>query len=439
MTTLAVEDPAIPEVLDRQTGIHLPVGKIIGVDYARAIQLRMVVKDKQMQGTPLYACSLCGVPVSLLMHPVSRLFYFKHVLEDGRCPQISSGELSRDEIDARRYNGAKESERHIQMKAFVAASLAADSRFSNIRVEKRWTNALSGEWRQPDVRATYNGIEIVFEIQLSTTYLDVIVERRRFYQKEGGLLFWIFAEFNDDCRRLLQDDVFYNNNQNAFIVSSESTAVSVRANEFRLNCAWTEPESSSGISPLRRTMVSFHELTLDIVKQQAFYFDYEAAKNTLIHANLKAMSKLRDRFETAWISTVDEPDRIGTQWRDFRREFGAIGVSLPTYQNQLHLILINALYSAKYGRVIGWRYSKFIEVAHRIATGHKPYLRIFRIALGVYKRGEQLISEDKSGRWDIRVKAYKAAMKREDPEYAPDETHYDLLRFLFPELFENVK
>ena len=438
MINLAVEDPAIPEVLDRLTGIHEPVGKIIGFDYARAIQLRMAVKDRQMEGTPLYACSLCGVPVSLLMHRVSRLFYFKHVLEDGRCPQISSGELSRDEIDARKYNGAKESERHIQMKEFVVASLSADSRFSNIRVEKRWTGSLSGEWRQPDVRATYNGIEIVFEIQLSTTYLDVIVERRRFYQREGGLLFWIFADFNDDCRRLLQDDVFYNNNQNAFIVSGESAAASVHANEFLLSCAWTEPASSDGVLPLRRAMISFHDLTLDIVKQQAFYFDYEAAKNTLIHANLEAISKLRDRFETAWISTVDEPDRMGTKWRDFRREFEAIGVSLPTYQNQLHAILINALYSAKYGKVIGWRYSRFIEVAHRIATGHKPYLRIFRIALGVYKRGEQLINEDKSGRWDIRVKTYKAAMKREDPEYVSDETHYDLLRFLFPELFENL-
>ncbi|WP_456119779.1 DUF7830 domain-containing protein [Undibacterium parvum] len=68
MINLAVEDPAIPEVLDRLTGIHEPVRNIIGIDYARAIQLRMAVKDRQMQGTPLYACSLCGVPVSLLMH-----------------------------------------------------------------------------------------------------------------------------------------------------------------------------------------------------------------------------------------------------------------------------------------------------------------------------------------------------------------------------------
>jgi len=129
------------------------------------------------------------------MHRDSRLFYFKHVLEDGRCPQITRGELTMEEINARKYNGAKESARHIQMKEYVVKSLSADSRFSNIRVEKRWTGELSGEWRQPDVRATYNGIDIVFEIQLSTTFLDVIVERRRFYQREGGLLFWIFADF----------------------------------------------------------------------------------------------------------------------------------------------------------------------------------------------------------------------------------------------------
>ena len=85
---------------------------------------------KQLEGSPLYVCSMCGVSVSLLMHPISRLFYFKHVLEDGRCPQISRGELSRGEIDARKYNGAKESDRHIRMKALVVASLAADNLFT---------------------------------------------------------------------------------------------------------------------------------------------------------------------------------------------------------------------------------------------------------------------------------------------------------------------
>jgi len=47
MTNQAVQDPAIPEVLDMLTGDHKPVSEVIGNDYARAVKLRMAVKEKQ--------------------------------------------------------------------------------------------------------------------------------------------------------------------------------------------------------------------------------------------------------------------------------------------------------------------------------------------------------------------------------------------------------
>ena len=62
--------------------------------------------------------------------------------------------------------------------------------FSDVVVEGRWTGAFSGEWRRPDVRAVFEGIPVAFEIQLSTTYINVIAQRREFYRREGGLLFW---------------------------------------------------------------------------------------------------------------------------------------------------------------------------------------------------------------------------------------------------------
>lgn len=55
-----------------------------------------------------------------------RRFFFRHTLEDGRCLARTRGELSQEEIDARRYNGVKESARHLQMKEWVAQCLAAD-------------------------------------------------------------------------------------------------------------------------------------------------------------------------------------------------------------------------------------------------------------------------------------------------------------------------
>lgn len=85
------------------------------------------------------------------------------------------------QIAAMKYNGAKESLLHRQMKLWLVESLYASGQFTDIRQEKRWQGTITSEWRKPDVRAVFGGTPIAFEIQLSTTFLDVIVERRRFY------------------------------------------------------------------------------------------------------------------------------------------------------------------------------------------------------------------------------------------------------------------
>lgn len=441
MTTLAVLNPEIREVMDLQTGQHHSLCTVVGSDRGHVIQLRRVLKIGQKLNKPLYACSECGVPVNLLMHPESRLFYFKHTLEDGRCSAVTRGQLSQKEIDARKYNGAKESARHINMKKLVAESLGADPRFSDVKIEQRWKGKLTGDWRTPDVCATYcsedgaESIKVVFEIQLSTTYLDVVAERHLFYLAEGGLLFWIFAEFNDIGRRLTQDDVFYNNNQNAFLVCDETTAASIALGRFQLTCVWAEPTSSTAASALQRKVVSFHELTLNQASQQAFYYDFYGKKEVIQQMELAKDVWLRENFEKAWLAWTSGEADIDKEWGKFYQQFKVIGVPLPFYPHQLHQILVNALYSAKHGRVIGWRYTHFVEVAHRIATGHKSYLLLFRHALQVYGRAKQIESEDKSGKWRARVAQYKTSIRAGDSSYAPDTTHYEVLAFLFPELF----
>jgi hypothetical protein len=373
------------------------------------------------------------------MHPQSGLFFFRHLVEDGRCSAVTRGELSREEINARKYNGAKESALHIRTKNWVAESLRTDPNFSRVEIESTWKGALTGKWRRPDVRAVYTRpedggeVRIAFEVQLSTTYLDVIVERRKFYQDEGGLLFWIFAEFNVEGRRLTQDDVFFNNNQNAFIVDAASAAASISDAQFKLTCVWAEPPAES--PALQTKLVGFHELTLNTATQQTFYFDFYGSKAALQTAMLADTAPLRDSFEATWIALTTGDGNFSEAWTKAHRQFRARGVPLPPRPRDLHPTLLDALYSAKHGRVIGWRFTKFIEVAHRLAGGHRPYLQIFRKALKVYKRGDQLEAEDHSGKWALRVKKYRAAIKAGDPQYAHEAKYDELLAFLFPELF----
>lgn len=89
MSTLAVENPEIPEVMDTETGDYYTLAAIVGSVRDKAIQKRMAIKEGQLQNTPLYVCSECMMPVTMLMHPESNRFYFKHTLEDGRCSAIT--------------------------------------------------------------------------------------------------------------------------------------------------------------------------------------------------------------------------------------------------------------------------------------------------------------------------------------------------------------
>jgi len=185
---LWVEKPEVKEVQETESGQHLPVAKVMGTDYERLVQLRFDVRSQVRKEDPLYRCSLCNVAVYICRAKESFKFFFRHQHEDGSCPARTRGELSQDEINARKYNGAKESKLHRRMKDWVCQCLAADGRFEDIAQEPTWKGPLTGERRRPDVRAVYNGLPIAFEIQLSTTHLDVIAARRDFYQQEGGLL-----------------------------------------------------------------------------------------------------------------------------------------------------------------------------------------------------------------------------------------------------------
>lgn len=115
-------------------------------------------------------------------------------------------------------------------------------------------------------------------------------------------------------------------------------------------------------------------------------------------------------------------------------EFSGVPAYNPNYVQNPHDILINALYSAKHGRVIGWGYNKLIEVAHRIAGGHPQYLRLFGRALTLYGRADQIRAEDKSGLWKQKMLKLQPALRANDQKYIRDSRYDEVIDILFPEL-----
>lgn len=444
---LSVKRPEVAVVLDSETGEELAVGTVIGSDFERLMQLRLEVKTRIQEDQAKYLCAQCFVPVYLCCLRSKRRFFFKHTIEDGRCSAVTRGELSQDEIDARKYNGAKESLLHRQMKQWLAESLRASGKFDDITTEQRWKGAVTGAWRQPDVSARFADLRVAFEVQLSTTFLDVIAERRRFYLKEGGLLFWIFAKFEDDGRRLTMDDVFYNNNQNAFIVSASTRDASFAAGEFFVDCVWAQPGYWNCGPELRRQRVAFNELTLDRDNQRAFFFNYAGARAQRAADEERERASWPRQFETWWLevaaqhsSLYDQEDEVRNfpqcapvHWNDW----GMLSLTpLSSYNEQMRLpvAMLDCFYSAKRGKPVGLNRKQFIEVAHYLAESYPQYLLWFRRALKVYDRGPMLAKQDKTGNWAKRKDKYVKEMRSEPKKYAPDRTHQALFEFLFPEL-----
>lgn len=428
-----MRDPQIKEVFDVLRGDFVAASEVIGTDYVRLVRLRMEVRSRMRSGDPLYKCAICGVAVHICCALDTARFFFKHRHESGNCPAITAGTLNQEEIDARKYNGVKESKLHLQMKDWLVRCLSADERFSQIRTEAIWKGAWGTEWRKPDVQAVYQGLRIAFEIQLSTTFLDVIAARRDFYLKEGGLLFWIFARFDTDRLRMTDDDVFYNSNANAFVLDAKSLEASVRDRSFQLECIWSLPHPDGGTSGLHRRYVRFDQLTLDPRTQRAFYFDFDEARTALRRREHAACAQLREEFERMFASRGFYGDEGRPAWSALRRRFAQVKLAFPQYPRELPFELLQGLYSAKHGKPIASKRRLLVEMAHQMANGGRN-LRWFSHALRHYERGPQLRAEDRSGNWAKKVKACRALESQSPSTFDPDRRQQALIEFLFPEL-----
>lgn len=435
---LCVEDPAIAEVSNDETGKVIKAQDAIGSDFAALEQLRMKLAEAKANKRKLFSCPVCWVPVYIACRRNGDIkrFFFKHYHEDGNCPAVTRDHLPKDVIDARKYNGAKESIAHINMKDWLARSLSYDPNFSKVEIEPRWqAGDDKAKWRQPDVRALWRGqIPVVFEVQLSTTYLHVIAERRVFYQKEGGLLCWIFKTFDAEAGRLTQDDIFFNNNQNLFLVSEATMKASKVAQALTLDCKWSKPLLANGaiVDQWDGKLVQFNELTLEQEKQRVYYYDYESTVQSLKE---QPDIELRSEFEEFWLSFTDNNSNV-SQWPGIRQKLISKNIRLETYisENKNLQYILDTIYSAKHGKPIGWGFADLVKIAHHIYTVHPKLLWAYRSALSVYKRHEQIIKEDTTENWRNKAKQFKKSIVDGDEKYLPDRTYDRLLTFLFPEV-----
>jgi hypothetical protein len=444
--TLAVQAPQIVDLMEAETGRFVNALDIIGSDRDALLRQYKSIRIAHALGRDTYLCAACSVPVYMVSAPDREHFFFRHYSEDGNCPWITRGQLSEDQINALRYQGQRESARHIRIKEFVAESLRGDLFFSEPVIEGAWKGKSGKEYRRPDVRARYrNNLDIAFEVQLSTTFARVMAEREVFYKTEGGLLLWIFGEFDLNDTRLMMEVIFANNNRNAFVVNEATRDASVRDGVLTFECVWAEPAISNGsiVWTPKRRLARFDELTIDMARQRAYLVDTDQLESAF--RRLLEGPTLAEQFTRLWLdfdgvdpTSQTTPHQMQARWQNLANSFRAGGVSLPWRGDTKFRTLVRALLMARTGMIVGWGYRDMWPAAHLMFDANKELLWIFLEAMRRNGRLATIEAQDKSGSWAKKMVAYRNGVADGNPAYAPDHQFDAFIAAAFPNLADYV-
>lgn len=438
---------------------------------------------KRDKTNPHFTCAWCQSPVTLARRAGtthinnSATFYFKHIPElennpNFQCPVKNIKQLSEEERTALKYQSAKETQQHKLLKQNIYRCLKADELFSDIQIEQVRKSIDLKQWRRPDVSAMYQKQLVIFEGQLSTTFVNIIIDRKIFYKDNNACLIWIFNQFEptEKAKKQSMQDIYYNNNANAFVVNSQTVAESIKRNTFILECHYLKPEIQNNqiINTWHRALVRFQDLIHNNVTKQIYYFDYQSNYNELtqklgaqrnylqesknhtdklkvqkyidsleseeplIQSSVKTKSELLSEFNELWTNSYYLTDgQFNIQWFALRSQLELIGIHAPKYI--LHApfkTVINSILSAKTGFVVGNGFTNIVSVAHNLIEHHPEYIKHFMLTLKVTGKLNLLLERDKSGRWVERYRKYK-----EQPEALKIYKH-DLnkfIEFLVPE------
>ncbi|WP_162896221.1 DUF6035 family protein [Novosphingobium sp. THN1] len=447
----AVIKPEIDEVRNTRTGHVFDVRRLIrAFRYERAILLRQKLKALVKRDEARLVCATCSVPVYVACS-TTKQFFFRHRHEDGSCPAITRAQLSEADIRAMKYRGAQESEAHKRVKALLLRSLSIDPRFSDVAPEKTWkaSEGLAG-LRRPDVSARTDTHRLAFEVQLSTTFMDVVLSRKEFYRTEGAALVWVLPYFHPSYRRMTDDDILFGNNSNVFVVDERTAAASEAAGTFIMTCWYRKPviQGDEIIDEWVERMVRWDEVMVDVDRQANIVFDYaqEAARlrEELKAARLERIAAAKDAARQA---QEERENELREQVLRFLLNVSSNDGDLPRYKTWLVLNdslrfigygfdgdnpdlqtatrIVHLIESARAGKPVGFRYKSLAELGHHLIHQHPELLLAFGYMLRKFGTRDALYSDDRTGKLRVKLEAIRSDLSR-DPKYrmAADEERF---------------
>ena len=380
-----------------------------------------ILRPKLRDRANPYVCTACGEPV-LLKSNQHHHHFFSHLSEQAAnnlgCPfRSGSKALTPEELDRIRYHGQREGVRHIRAKALIDRTLRADANFTEPIVDKVWKSFIEG-WRKPDVRTTWLGDPIVFEVQISNTYPSVVAERTNFYRDNGTLLIWVFDKLPSEWRTL-HADTFCANGQHLFVVDEESTSVSENSRKALLRTYRLKPEVVPTSNKIKGRLLLERQLTemIGLVPFEEFQRNYE--KQTLTLFNLEAEEKRIAQKVLCARSYAN---------LDVNELHAQLGKITGTKDNTLAwAALVCAIESLRIGKPIVFKDFSPIQIVNAIHDHYQGVLVFVLIALS-----QTWSAKVNSSKWSKREQDFRRALLRNktDEQFIP---FIKLLSRLYPE------
>lgn len=213
-------------------------------------------------------------------------YYFSH--PKGIECDWKSDTKSRAEI----YAAVAEGRKHWEMKVLLDKTLSMLPGWEVIDVDTKFVfNPETLKRAKPDLRATYLGRDVVFEIQLRSESPNVIIGRQEFYKEKGWSLIWLSAESEDQVDEFfgntriavkqVQKDIAFSNRGNWFIFNKGLADTSVENGQLTIMAKVWEPylENLNIYYCWNQYNITYDQITFD--NGEAFYKDFFALDNAL--------------------------------------------------------------------------------------------------------------------------------------------------------------
>lgn len=264
-----------------------------------------IINELKVNNFP-YICSHCKIPVKIsggLSGESTQSLHFRHARRNPNCIYNDPSKYTREQILCIKFNGAKEGFQHEYLKNTIASVLKVDKNYLPLKVEVEKvvrSEIVSKEWRKPDIRAIYPDRKIVFELQLATTFVDVILERSSFYKQEKSYLIWVLDEFSTNLKEqtFSQTDILVSSNYNVFVFDKEMEELSKKDDQLYLKCNYIYHiiERNKLSPPLWVTeVITLQQIQYD-KEYRSYFYDTEGEKEKLLKEIEAKKEERRQQF-----------------------------------------------------------------------------------------------------------------------------------------------